>query len=103
MRTSHLLEALAMQPADRVVLLFQLLQAACQRVCDFPAVRRVVVWVHFAVIERGLHLPYCLDQAICLLGHFMLLVGDLLQLAMERLGQRGEELQYMLVSFGHVR
>jgi hypothetical protein len=76
-RTPHLLKALTMQLANRIVLLFQLLQTARQRIGNLSAVDRVVVGIGFVVLERYLHLLYRLDQATGLLRHLVLLVCHL--------------------------
>jgi hypothetical protein len=84
LRTPHLLKALAMQLADGVVPLLQLLQATRQRVGDLSAIV-FVVGAQFPVLQRSFHLPDGPDQAMRLLGHFMFLVGDVLQLAVQRI------------------
>lgn len=83
-RTSHLLEALLVLPADCVVLLLQRFQTACQRIGDL----RLVISIFGAclvIVQGGLHLLNCLDQPVCFFRHFMLFVGDSAQLAVERI------------------
>lgn len=91
-RTAHLLEAFAVELADGAVLFLELLQAAGQRVRQLEAVVALVVWVGLVVVQRSLHLANGPNQPLGLLGHLVLLVGRLLELAVERLGQRREEL-----------
>jgi hypothetical protein len=99
-RTPHLLEALAVEFADGAVLFLQLLQAARQRVRQLEAVVALVVGIGLVVVERNLHLANRPDQALGLLGHLVLLVGRLLELVVERLRQRREELHALAASAG---
>ena len=80
-----------MLSGDRVVLFFKRLQTARQRVGDLRLVV-LVFWAGLVVVHGGLHLPDRLDQALGLFGQLVLLISNGAQLAMERLGERREQL-----------
>lgn len=96
-RTPHLLEALLVLPGDCVILLLERLEAARQRIGDLWLVV-LVLGARLVVVQGSLHLLDRLDQALCLLGHLVLLVGDGAQLAVECVGEGREELQGRLVT-----
>jgi hypothetical protein len=74
-----LLEALAMELADSVVLLLKALQTAHERVGDLEvAIVCLVLGVRLVVIEGSLHLLDGLQQAMRFLGDIVLLTAGII-------------------------
>jgi hypothetical protein len=82
-----------MDAADLAVLLLESLQAPHQWVCDGEVFVILVVASVLGVIERRLHLTDDSDDLLCLVDHLLLLLCYETNLAVERFGESGEELQ----------
>jgi hypothetical protein len=71
-----LLEALAVELGDYIVLFFQALDTTRERDCDFERV--IVNWViivWFMVFQGHIHLPNGFDDPMRLFGQFILLTA----------------------------
>ena len=87
-----MLEALAVQLADGSVFFLEGAHAARQRIGDLELVARLGSGARLAVVKRGLHLLDGINQALGLVGQRVLLLGDLLQLAVQRSREGREQL-----------
>lgn len=75
--TFHLFKSLLVDFCERVVLLFQLLDAASERNGDFQIMAFQLVGVaRFGIIQRRFHLLDCLDDVMRLLSQLTLFTSE---------------------------